>query len=224
MQHGDKIILDLCGGTGSWSEPWCEAGYDVRLITLPTRDVRTWHIIGYLDRKTLGFNPSMENRAVLVEEIPLERVGGILAAPPCTMFSRARTTAKTPRDFDGAIDVVRACLEVVWYCRAHGNLQWWALENPMGLLRQFLGAPAFSFRGREFGDSHTKFTDLRGYFEPPKKKARGEEARIVELLEVGQSEEASKICRSAVVPRRCSSDQPGQVRQGVLSGKPITPI
>lgn len=30
-----KIILDLCGGTGSWSKPYRDAGYDVRVITLP---------------------------------------------------------------------------------------------------------------------------------------------------------------------------------------------
>lgn len=30
-----KIILDLCGGTGAWSAPYREAGYDVRVITLP---------------------------------------------------------------------------------------------------------------------------------------------------------------------------------------------
>lgn len=24
-----KIILDLCGGTGSWSKPYRDAGYDV---------------------------------------------------------------------------------------------------------------------------------------------------------------------------------------------------
>ena len=35
----DKIILDLCGGTGAWSEPYREAGYDVRVITLPDFDV-----------------------------------------------------------------------------------------------------------------------------------------------------------------------------------------
>ena len=29
-----KIILDLCGGTGAWSEPYKEAGYDVKVITL----------------------------------------------------------------------------------------------------------------------------------------------------------------------------------------------
>ena len=34
------VILDLCGGTGSWSAPYREAGYDVRVVTLPDMDVR----------------------------------------------------------------------------------------------------------------------------------------------------------------------------------------
>lgn len=27
-----KIIFDLCGGTGSWSKPYKDNGYDVRII------------------------------------------------------------------------------------------------------------------------------------------------------------------------------------------------
>ena len=38
----ERIILDLCGGTGSWSKPYKDAGYDVRLITLPDYDVLTY--------------------------------------------------------------------------------------------------------------------------------------------------------------------------------------
>ena len=38
-----KIILDLCGGTGSWSKPYKEAGYDVRVITLPEYDLFDTH-------------------------------------------------------------------------------------------------------------------------------------------------------------------------------------
>ena len=29
-----KIILDLCGGSGAWSKPYKDAGYDVRIIDL----------------------------------------------------------------------------------------------------------------------------------------------------------------------------------------------
>lgn len=43
--NSNKIILDLCGGTGSWSKPYKEAGYDVRNITLPEFDVLTYEPI-----------------------------------------------------------------------------------------------------------------------------------------------------------------------------------
>lgn len=48
--NSNKIILDLCGGTGSWSKPYKEAGYDVRNITLPEFDVLTYEPIrgGYM--------------------------------------------------------------------------------------------------------------------------------------------------------------------------------
>lgn len=170
MTNGGKIILDLCGGTGSWSEPYRKAGYEVHVITLPSYDIlaTTW------DTTHLWFMPT-DGKHVL--KIPINQVHGILAAPPCTMFSRARTTAKTPRDFDGAISVVRACFGIVWTCRSAGRLEFWALENPMGLLRQFIGNPSYSFRGWEFGDDHVKFTDLWGYFNRPTNK-RGARAPI----------------------------------------------
>src|SRR3972149_11301651 len=60
-----RIILDLCGGTGSWSKPYLEAGYDVRVITLPECDVADY--------------------------TPYEKIYGILAAPPCTEFSLAKS-------------------------------------------------------------------------------------------------------------------------------------
>lgn len=138
-----KVILDLCGGTGSWSKPYREAGYEVRNITLPEFDVRKY--------------------------IPPEGVHGVLAAPPCTHFSFARTRAKTPRDFHGAVEVMSACLRIIWYCRAQGTLKWWALENPTGYLRQFLGLPAMTFRPCEYGDPWGKRTDLWGYFTKPRK-------------------------------------------------------
>ena len=139
-----KIILDLCGGTAAWSKPYKDVGYDVRLVTLPETDVLTYK--------------------------PPKNVYGILAAPPCTMFSLARNRAKTPRDFEEGLLTVRACLDIIWMCRVKGNLKWWALENPVGYLRQFLGKPAFTFQAWWFGDKIKKPTDLWGYFNEPKKK------------------------------------------------------
>ena len=65
--------------------------------------------------------------------------------------------------------VVKACLEIIWRCRIDGNLRFWALENPKGFLRQFLGKPALTFEQWEFGDRGIKPTDLWGYFNPPAK-------------------------------------------------------
>jgi len=138
-----KIILDLCGGTGSWSKPYKDAGYDVRVITLPDMDITNY-------------------------EPPCKNVYGILAAPPCTMFSLARTTAKTPRDFNKGMIIVKACLWIIWQARETQALKFWALENPRGYLRQFLGKPPFTFMRCWFGDDGGKPTDLWGYYNIPK--------------------------------------------------------
>ena len=152
-----KIILDLCGGTGAWSKPWAEAGYDVRVITLPDYDVKNWVI----NNGCLIFQG---NNGAVNQRIKLSDIYGILAAPPCTMFSMARTTAKTPRDFDGAMEIVSACLNVIWTARAHGGLKFWAMENPTAYLRQFIGKPVMKFQPYHFGDRYKKSTDLWGYF------------------------------------------------------------
>jgi len=142
--ENEKIILDLCGGTGAWSKPYREAGYDVRNITLPDYDVRIYK--------------------------PPENVYGILAAPPCTMFSLARTTAKKPRNLSEGMEIVKACMMIIWECRQKNKLAFWALENPMGILRQFLGKPALTFDPCDYGDPYTKRTDIWGYFDLPTKK------------------------------------------------------
>ena len=81
----DKIILDLCGGTGAWSKPYKDAGYDVRVITLPENNV--------------------------VDYIPPKNVYGILAAPPCTEFSPAKEGQ--PRDFELGMSIVNACIRII---------------------------------------------------------------------------------------------------------------
>lgn len=90
-----------------------------------------------------------------------------LQPPPCTMFSLARTTAKTPRDFDKGMDVVEACLAIIWRARKQHKLAFWALENPKALLRQFLGKPPYTFDASEHGEDYNKATDIWGYFNPP---------------------------------------------------------
>lgn len=134
-----RIILDLCGGTGAWSKPYRDAGYDVQVITLPKYNITNYH--------------------------PPRNVYGVLAAPPCTMFSMARTVAKSPRDLQGAMVIVNHCLRIVAECQYDGNrLAFWALENPKARLRWFLGKPVMTFQPFEFGDPHSKKTDIWGNF------------------------------------------------------------
>lgn len=85
-----RVVLDLCAGTGAWSDPYRLAGYDVRRVTLPDGDVHT-----------------------LV--VPPERVHGILCAPPCTEFSLAKNGRE--RDIRAGLETVSACLRLVVACR-----------------------------------------------------------------------------------------------------------
>lgn len=137
-----KIILDLCGGTGSWGRPYKEAGYDVRMITLPEHDVRMY--------------------------APPENVYGILAAPPCTEFSMAKNfhgKGNYTHDFLSGLEVASACMRII----LTSNPVFWALENPVGHLLKWLKTPQYIFDAWEFGDGYQKRTALWGEFNHPVK-------------------------------------------------------
>src|SRR3990167_8747819 len=159
-KNSDKIILDLCGGTGAWSRPYKDAGFDVRLITLPQFDIREAFMRG---DGYLMFPMAKEYGDTML--IDGRKVYGVLAAPPCTMFSMARTTTKTPRDLRGAMEVVDACLRIIWECQYGGKrLAFWAMENPKARMRWVFGKPAMTFNPYDFGDAYRKLTDLWGNF------------------------------------------------------------
>lgn len=149
-ENSNKIILDLCGGTGAWSKPYKEAGYDVRVITLPDYDVRTYE--------------------------PPEGVYGILAAPPCTEFSMAKNfhgKGNYTNDFALGLEPVVSCLKII----AMTKPKWWAMENPNGHLKRWMGKPAAIFEPWQFGDNYQKTTLLWGSFVLPepttKEKPKG---------------------------------------------------
>ena len=69
--NSEKIILDLCGGTGSWSAPYKANGYDVRVITLPEYDL--------LERTTIeGGEIVFTKRDGSTERVEARTVYGIL--------------------------------------------------------------------------------------------------------------------------------------------------
>lgn len=161
----DKVILDLCGGTGAWAKPYLDNGYTVITMTLPDYDVEMWET--YDDITKLIYS---------------NKIYGILAAPPCTMFSIARNdkTAKEERNLRQGMETVKACLDIVHECLYHpynvskNSLKFWALENPYtGYLKRFLGNPPYIFDPSDFGENHSKKTALWGMFNEPKKGKKG---------------------------------------------------
>jgi hypothetical protein len=135
------VILSLCDFTGNWSRPYEESGYEVVRVDIQHgQDVRLFRYRG--------------------------RVHGILAAPPCTHFSRAGAwtwPAKGEPALLEGLAVVDACLRIIAVHRP----AWWALENPIGRLKDYLGEPNFKFDPCDFGDPWTKRTWLWGNFTPP---------------------------------------------------------
>jgi hypothetical protein len=157
------IIISLCDYSGHWPRFYREAGYDVRCFDLKkTGDVR------------------------LLEHFS-ELIFGLLAAPPCTEFSGSGAQYWKAKDADGrtlsALSIVDACLRIV---ALHPELQFWALENPVGRLRRWIGKPAMMFNPCDYGgwmnegetscelappqDAYTKKTLLWGKFNAPAPK------------------------------------------------------
>jgi site-specific DNA-cytosine methylase len=157
MENKDKVILDLCGGTGSWSEPYKKAGYDVRVITFPDYDVRL-------------FPGRKSNKARLPKEfssIEDLKIYGVLCAPPCTVFSGSGAMWKrTDKEMLEGLSIVDACLRIVFATKP----KFWALENPVGKLRKWLGKPIMSFNPCDYGDAYKKKTLLWGSFNTNLKK------------------------------------------------------
>lgn len=137
-----KIILDLCGGTGSWSKPYKDAGYDVQII-----------------------DPLVDGQDVRLFKLPRE-VHGILAAPPCTHLSGSGAlhwAKKGPEALLEAMSIVDACIRVITFSKP----VWWALENPVGRLVHYIGKPKLIFNPCDYGDPYTKKTCLWGEFNLP---------------------------------------------------------
>ena len=109
-------FLNLCSGTGSVSRPFVENGWEVIEVDISGRHAPT-HVVDLNDW-----------------DCPYETgfFDVIWASPDCTQYSRARTTAKEPRNLEKADRLVKRCLELIF----HLQPRVWFLENPdSGLLK-----------------------------------------------------------------------------------------
>lgn len=180
-----KTILSLFDFSGRWSSPYKEAGYDVYQV-----DIK------------LGIDILELNS----DDLPFDKVHGILAAPPCTDFASSGAQYWAAKDLDGrtehSMNLVSKVLELVeWYQPA-----WWALENPVGRLSKLfpeLGTPWY-FNPCEFAgwlpdpktEAYTKKTGLWGNFQVPVKKPVEPVLGNSPIMKLGGKSEKTKELRS----------------------------
>lgn len=139
-----KVILSLCDYTGNWPYFYRKYGYEVIQYDLK-----------------LG----QDIRLLKLQDLP-KNVYGILAAPPCTHLavSGARWWKdKGPEALLEGLALVDACLRIIMMTQP----KFWALENPIGRLKHYLGKPHFIFQPYWYGDPYSKATCLWGNFNIP---------------------------------------------------------
>ncbi len=191
----DKIIIDACGGTGAWSDPYAEAGYDVRVVTWPEDDARIWPSPRSEEpRHPREFGDGVESL--------IGKVHGILMAPVCTVFSGSGALRKrSDADIVEGLSLVDACIRLAWVLKPTG---FWVLENPVGKLRKWIGPPVMSFNPCGYGDPYTKRTLLWGDFNTNLKRTPVEPNQSCSqgshLMKLGGKSDKTKELRSSTPP------------------------
>jgi hypothetical protein len=152
------MILSLFDLSGNWPAPYAGQGIPVLSCDIQ-KGVDVLSITpDWLASK--GFLP--------------DRIKGILAAPPCTEFTKAGAHLWPIKDATGrtasSVQLVRKTLEIISWC--HG-LAFWAIENPPGrlpaLVPELCRYSPWYFEPWHFGDPWTKKTGLWGRFNYPRK-------------------------------------------------------
>lgn len=166
MDNSEKTILSLFDYTGTWSQPYVDAGYDVIRI----------------DKQIEGIDIHDFCVEYVAEELDLPPfVHGILAAVPCTEFAVSGALHFKKKDADGrtakALDLLHKAMATVEYYTVqdmdviddgYPGLQWWVIENPVSRIGTL--APAMKefgpwyFDPCDYGDPYTKKTGLWGEF------------------------------------------------------------
>ena len=134
-----KIILHLCADIGS--------------------DSRYYSLDDDYEVIKIGVKIGVENYT------PPANVYGVIANPPCTEFSTAKSFNHVG-DLDKGMILVNHCLRIIKEC----NPKFWVLENPTrGRLKEKIGKYKYSYQPWEYGSPWTKATALWGDFNMPKK-------------------------------------------------------
>ena len=105
-------LLELFSGAGSISKPWREAGHEVVSVDIDSR-----------------FHPEICEDILQWSYVKLEFIPDVIwASPPCTEYSRAKTTGP-PRNLTLADQLVAKALKIIKYFRKLNPELIWFLEN-----------------------------------------------------------------------------------------------
>jgi hypothetical protein len=134
-----KTVLSLFDHSGAWCLPFEQAGWNVVQMDLKLGD----------DVRELSARWFLEG---LLQQYPT--IDGLLAAPPCTDFSRSGAGHWARKDQDGttarAVELVYQVLRTVDFLQP----DFWAVENPIGRLPRLapeIGEKKLTFDPWEFG-------------------------------------------------------------------------
>lgn len=165
-----KTLLSLFDFSGTWSEPYALAGWDVYRVDIKNGD----DVFDVMDRV---IKASIDGGF---------RVNGLLAAPPCTDFSSSGAQywgAKksqpaqymnewTGLKFDSTTELSTGLVLATLFIIELTQPDFWAIENPVGRLNTLVPelvpfGPRY-FQPHQYGDPYTKKTGLWGTFNMPK--------------------------------------------------------
>ena len=105
-------LLELFSGTGSVGKPWKEAGHEVISVDVDGR-----------------FGADIVEDILQLSYCKLQVPDVIWSSPPCQMYARCRTRAKTPPNFALADSLVVKALEIIQYFQRLNPDLIWFLEN-----------------------------------------------------------------------------------------------
>ncbi len=166
-----KLCIDLCAGLGGFSRAFKQQRWEVVTI-----DVERKHKPTILaDVRYLPLREGLEPDALLM-------------SPPCQRFSIA-CPEFPKKGIKLALEIVGACLEAVVSLKPKK----WAMENPRGRLRWFIGKPKQTIRYSDYDkDFPTKKpTDVWGTIQLPMVKFQGiQKGRFNEIISRNPSKRA----------------------------------
>ncbi len=149
----ERLIVSLCDYSGSWSQPYVDAGYRVIRMDLghPPGETRITDRLSHIGCDVTAW------------DFPWQP-WGVLAAPSCTTFCRPGARWWKRHDERGETErdcrLFRQCLRL---CQVATG--WWALENPPGRQRKLMPDipyPAWQFQPYDYGDAWIKQTYIWG--------------------------------------------------------------